>query len=86
MDQRAALIDRDSDHHDLPWSLGVRTRNADFHVTTQNIEEAEQSLSREAIEPAFDDGGDFGLADAENLPGLCLREAAFLYDPVNMDR
>src|SRR5947208_2615227 len=37
------------DDHHLPRGLGVRTGNADLYVTAQDIEEAEQSLSRKAV-------------------------------------
>ncbi len=46
-----------------------------------------QSLGREAVEPASDDGSAYlGLADAQNAARLFLGEAALLDDVVDMDR
>jgi hypothetical protein len=63
----------------------MRTGNTYPYITAQNIEKAEQSLGRKSVQASLDDGGDLGLADAENLPGFVLGQAPSLNDPLDMD-
>lgn len=57
-----------------------------LHVLTEGGEKIHEALDGEGARPVAHQGGDAGLLDAEDLPGLRLGEATRLDEAVNLER
>ena len=66
--------------HARPLSSNGFRLDPDFHVVSERIKQAEETVRGETAQMASDKGRHFGLINVENLGGLGLREAAALDD------